>query len=332
MSVSYFTSTTLINDVQRRALIPQNQLTFTSDDFLALANDEIKIGLVPSVLSYHEEYLVYYKIFQLNANQSRYTIPYRAIGMRLRDLFYQDIQGNMREMSRVSADDKAFYQTVTLENRFVYFYIENNDVVILPQVGATPTGSVIMYFFMRPNELVDLSRVGTIQNYVSDPIALTTTFTLDQVPTGFSTTSLLDVMQTQPGHKTRFYDLKPTNVNTTNKTVTFNTSDILPVQPGIVTNPTTIDIVNGDYISFSGECIIPQLPPELHTVLSQRVACRCLEALGDQQGLQSANVKLQEMEIKTGTLIDNRIEGAPKKINNIRGILRNSKVRRRGWI
>jgi hypothetical protein len=49
-------------------------------------------------------------------------------------------------------------------------------------------------------------------------------------------------------------------------------------------------------------------------MLAQRVTMRCLEALGDQAGLTLAAAKLLEMEQKTGSLIDSRVEGAPLKV------------------
>jgi hypothetical protein len=69
------------------------------------------------------------------------------------------------------------------------------------------------------------------------------------------------------------------------------------------------------------ECFIPQIPQELHSMLAQRVSCRCLEALGDMQKLQMANAKLQEMEKRTDNLIDNRAESSPQKVVNSKGPL-----------
>ena len=83
--------------------------------------------------------------------------------------------------------------------------------------------------------------------------------------------------------------------------------------------------IRADLVTLAGETIIPQIPDELHSMLAQRVACRCLEALGDQQGLQAANLKLAEMEAKSATLINDRIESSPQKIVN-----RNSPLMRKG--
>jgi hypothetical protein len=72
----------------------------------------------------------------------------------------------------------------------------------------------------------------------------------------------------------------------------------------------------GDVMALTEQTIIPQIPVELQPMLAQRVAMRCLEALGDTEGLQMAAAKLQEMEIKTGAIISSRVEGAPLKVAN----------------
>lgn len=317
----YLTSSTLIDEVVRSAAIPINQETLKESDLLAFANQEMRIGLVPSILTYHQEYFARDSDpIALVANQSRYQIPYRAIGGKFREVFYQDTQGNLRSMTRISPDDRPYYQQSSFQNNFVYFYIEGNDIVITPDVSQGPTGSILFSYFLRPNELVDESRVATIANMATDTVAGTTTYTVDQIPTGFGTSVELDILQTRPGHRTWDLDIIPISINTTNKTITFTTTDI-----------SANLIIVGDYIAFAGECIIPQVPADLHDVLAQRVTARCMQAQGDQSGLQAANIKLTEMEIKTGSLIDNRSEGQSVKAVSQRGLLKSAAFRKRGW-
>ena len=54
-----FTSDKLIRSVKRRAMIPENQSTFLDADFLEFANEEISLGLLPSILRLHEDYLLF---------------------------------------------------------------------------------------------------------------------------------------------------------------------------------------------------------------------------------------------------------------------------------
>lgn len=314
---AYLTSSTLIEAIKREGMIPSTQNTFADEDFLALANQEMRISLIPSVMMYHEEYFVIDSDpIEIEADVSNYSIPYRAIGMKFREIFYKDSNGNLRHMSRVSPDERPYMQNSNISGSYIYYFIRGNEVVLMPDVGSNPTGSLVFSYWLRPNELVSEDRVATITAITTD--TSTTTYTVDSVPTGFSTSVTLDLLQTRPGHKTLAMDITATSINSTNKTITFDNDD---VPSGLIV---------GDYIAFSGECIIPQVPSDLHDVLAQRVAARCLQALGDTAGLQAANAKLTEMEVKTGTLVDNRSEGNPVKISNKHGLLGNA-IRRRGW-
>jgi hypothetical protein len=315
---SYLTSITLIETIRREGMIPSSQNTFTDDDFLAMANQEMRIGMVPTIMTHHQEYFVTDSDpIPLVADVNNYEIPYRAIGGKFRDIFYVDTGSNLQAMTRINPDNRSYFQQTNVQNRFVFYYLQGTDVVLTPNVGSTPTGSLLFSYYLRPNELVSETRVGIIETITTG--ASTTVLALSQIPTGFTTTELYDILQTKPGHKTLGMDITATSIDSVNKTITFNNTDI------------PSGLVVGDYVAFAEECVIPQIPSELHDVLAQRVVLRCLQALGDQMGYNIASAKLGEMNVSTSVLVDNRSEGNPEKILNLKGPLRSSKVRRRGW-
>lgn len=163
----YYTSNDIIASVKRKISFPISQNTFTNLDVLAFANEEMFIAQVPSVLQYHEEYFVTYKQVPLQTNLSRYPIPDRATGMKLRDLFWMDQNGNLFEMTRIEEHDRAFFQRNVGANQAVHkFFIEGNDVVLTPGVVDSPTGSLVFVFYLRPNQLVKNDRAAIIQNFV----------------------------------------------------------------------------------------------------------------------------------------------------------------------
>lgn len=323
MAIAYLTSSTLIESVQRRAAIPISNNTFTDSDILAFANEEIKMGLVPSILSYNEEYFVHvHDDVSLEASVDSYEIPYRALGGKLRDVFFKDSNGNLSEMTRIPPEHKTYFQEGALNTGFTAYYVQGNDIVLVPSVGTSPTGSLVFVYYMRPNELVDEDRVAEIT--AINTSGANTIYTVDSVPyssgtTYLATTDDLDFIQAKPGHRTRGFDINCTAIDTSAKTITFLTANV----------PDNVEV--GDFICFSGETPIPQIPTDLHSVLAERVAARCLEALGDLEGLQAANQKIAELEVKTGQLIDSRVDGSPQKIVNRTGLLRSSRIRRRGW-
>jgi len=165
-STPWLTSNDLLESVKRRISFPVSQSTFTDEEILALANEELFSTQVPSVLQYHEEYFVTSSSVTLEINKTRYPIPDRAIGMRLRDLFWSDQEGNLSDMTKVSADDKAFYQRNIGSNQSIHkYFVEGNEVVLTPSLTSTPTGSLVFSFFLRPNLLVKNDRAAIIASF-----------------------------------------------------------------------------------------------------------------------------------------------------------------------
>lgn len=406
MSVKpYYTSTDLIEAVKRKASIPISQNTFSEDDILKFANEEMFLAQVPSILEYHEEYLVYEQEVPLIANVSKYPIPNRAIGMKLRDVFYRDRVStgeidldntfNLTEMSKINPDDRAAFQMNTgTGNTPYHYYLQNNALVVHPRVGSIPTGSLLFTYFLRPNSLVlneraaisqsfsktltltanltagdeivigdltliadtdfviDVNSALTATNIVtainadatysatnnSDIITVTydlrstefsttslvitiqstITVNCDQVPANILNGSLVDILQTEGGHSMLRFDVKLGSNVISTTSITFNEADI----------PTTFIV--GDYICSQYECIIPQVPSDLHNLLAERTCARVLESMGDSEGLKNVNMKIQEQEARQTNVLDNRVDGSPQKIVNRRGLLGHSGSRRNG--
>lgn len=162
----YLTSNTLIDSVKRKISFPLSQNTFTANDILSFADEEMFIAQVPSILQYHSEYFVTYKVVPLVTNVSRYPVPNRAIGMKLRDVFWMDTSGNMFEMTQIEEHDRAFYQRNLGTNQSLHkFFMEGNEIVLTPSVTDSPTGSMVFVFYLRPNQLAKDDRAATINSF-----------------------------------------------------------------------------------------------------------------------------------------------------------------------
>lgn len=497
----YYTSTDLVEAVKRKISLPLSQQTFTSDDVLAFSNEEMFLSQVPSIILYHQEYFVFYVDVPLLTNTSRYALPDRSIGMKMRGIFYKDVNGDLFEMTQIAAEDKAYFQRNVGANSAIHkFYIEGNDVCLLPEIAGGAQGFLRFQFYLRPNQLVDVSRAATVtaltptiseisKNFLSnntfvqisptntitipshgfylgnkimfsstgtlpsglntydlfyiinpttntfqvsktingsavsildlgsgvqtitrqkdldtgfqpedvdfvndlftlinhdyvnndmvmlsttgvlptpftdntfyyvvnktqDTIQLATTLggsaiditfvgnsggiissdittiTLDQVPANITGGSYTDFLQTNGGHRTYGYDiLLPTNSVSGNTILLPTVSFPVPTAAQLINNGP--DLINGftvgDYIASANECIIPQIPSDLHNGLAERVCARILAAMGDQQGLANVNAKIQEIDARQGTLLDNRDEGNIKKVTARHSLLRYSR-------
>ena len=393
----WLTSDDLISAVKRKFSIPIAQNLLTEDDILAFANEEMMISQVPSILQFHEEFFVFNEDITLENNKVKYPIPTRAIGGRLRDVFYKDTNGNLFDMTRINPNDKAYFQRDAGTNNFIQkYYIENNYIVLAPQNATNPTGFLNVSYFLRPNQLVKNERAAissafskqlTIDNTT---LAANDTFTIGdvtftavagapsalqfqigasstasatnlvsaintdgtysanngtpssanivvefdvldtdfetsntaafvistnqgikftEIPANITNGSVIDFLQTNPGHK--LYDM---SVELGSSAIT---GDYIYFTSGIIPDEFTV----GDYVCLEHECIIPQIPTDLHTALAERTGNRIMAAIGDQIGLDSSSKKLQEMEARQGTLIDNRVEGSNEKVTARKGLL-----------
>jgi hypothetical protein len=410
----WMTSDDLLTSVKRKISFPTSQSTFTDADILAFANEELMISQVPSILSFHEEYFVTKEIQTLKGYQDHYLIPTRAIGMKLRGVFWCDQTygpdatatqpgGNLFEMTRVSSEDKAFFQANVGATRAIHkYYIEGNYVVLTPSPDSSPQGSLVLYYFLRPNQLTTTDQAATISTFgktitvnaasitagqtitIVDQNGTTTTLTAvsgapstnqfqiagtdaatatnlanaisatgiatatpttnvvtaaysyraitftsdstgmvvssllacncNQVPSTFTNGSVIDFLQTKPGHVLRGMSVTIPSTGISGTTINFTDTDV----------PSTM--VVGDYICLENQCIIPQIPPDLHNGLAERTASRILAALGDQAGLQASGQKIAEIEKSQGMLLDNRTEGEPRKVLARHSLLRFGKM------
>lgn len=317
MSKFYYTSNDLLASIKRRVMVPENQSTFTEQDFLDFATEEMNIGLVPLVLQMSEDYYLYPVDIPLVSGTTKYPIPYRAIGNKLRDVNLVDSNGKVSPMTRIGIGDVSQYNGSTSN---VYpFYMANNEICLVVDANTTfPTGSVLQAsIYLRPNALVPNSEVAVIT-----AIDRTTGIVqLSNFPTDFAETELLDFIRSQSPHKILDYDVQCLSMDSVSKTVTFAVADI----------PAELSI--NDRIALATETDIPQLPSDLHVVLAHRVATKLLESLGDTEGLENANKKLNEMQSAAAILINNRVEDAPKKVVNYNSPIRNglSRGRYKRW-
>jgi len=237
------TTDELISSIKRRGFIPEDQRTYTTQDFLDLLNEEISMFGVPHLLSTHEEYLVNYEDEDLDNDVFEYSIPYRAVGNKLRESSIIDGNGDSYEMHRISLDELYDYRKGYIDNSGYIFYVQDNKIVLVNEIPVAQ-GSIRKYFYLQPNTLVELSDVGTI----TDINRTSGVITVSNFPTDFANLPLMDFVGHNSPNKIYSYDVAPSSASSTTKTITFGTDDI----------PT--DLIVGDYVCKKQESPVPQLP------------------------------------------------------------------------
>lgn len=159
---SILTSDKLIATIRRRAFIPRSQETFSNDDFLEMATEEINLGIMEKLINARGDYLVYFEDIPVVENTLSYAIPSRAHGNKLRDAHIVDRDGQtVYELTQTTLEERLDLNRFATFQRRTNFYMEN-DCIILHEDVAKPAHSIRMWFYMRPNKLVQNSRAGIV--------------------------------------------------------------------------------------------------------------------------------------------------------------------------
>jgi hypothetical protein len=292
---SILDSKKLVATIKRRAFIPNDQVTFSEDDFLEMATEEINLGLMDQIIEARGDYLVDFIDVPLSITKYEYPIPDRAHGNKLRKVAIVDSTGEdvVERLAQISIDIPGDQRTSNS------FYILNNKVCISKELAVT-NNFLRLSFYMRPNKLVQLGRSSAIVSIVDNGDG-TSSLSFNALPKHFSAQIKYDITGAKSPNKILAFDIVPLSLNLSTKVI-------------VVPSTYAADISPGDYVTQAEETIVPNVPTEYHPVVAQRVAIACLEAMGDEQNKQSAERKLAQMEKSVLKIVSNRVEGQPKKI------------------
>jgi hypothetical protein len=239
----FYTSETLIQSVQRRINVPTNQNTFTDSDILAFADEELALSIVPQIMSLHEDHLLYEQVTPLVPKQREYEIPYRAVGNKLYDLMYKDVNGNFLPMSQTTWSDEPNYNGAYTTNLIYAYYVRNNRVGLLPTFNGIDNGSLRFMYYIRPSQLVPSANVAVISNIN----LLTGVITFNSIPSGYSTSTLVDFYKFKSPHTILGIDVLPVAVSPASNSMTFNNGQtVTTLSPGLA-----VDAFPGGYILIS---------------------------------------------------------------------------------
>jgi hypothetical protein len=84
---SYLRIDDFIESVKKRATVPTSQITFTDDDIIRFANEDMDENMTPLVMSVREEFYVTDAELtpeEVGNNEKRVEVPERAFGSKVR--------------------------------------------------------------------------------------------------------------------------------------------------------------------------------------------------------------------------------------------------------
>ena len=300
MAAINFTTDTLIQAVKDAIIVPNSQNLFQPVGILRYANREMANTIVPLILKCKGDYLTTTFDYTISESQNEYLIPSIATALKLMDVCTVDAQGNESNMALLSHDQVASNQWST--NRIAGFYVKNNAVKIYPYGLGGYT--LRMYFYRRPNQLVQTSKAGQVLTKVGNDI------TLSFLPPDWVNGDSVCAISQLPGFDARFDSQTISNVSS----------------PGLTLEDAS-DVEVGDWICLENESTIPQILPEAHGLLAQITGTKMLLSMGA-PGAEQAENMYKIMERDFIEMITPRVDNAPKKIVNRGSILNWTRVRR----
>lgn len=258
--------------------------------------------IVPLMMSMREEYFVEFEDIPAPANR-QFPMPKNTTANKVRTVAYVQQKSPLVliNLPRIDLDIVAGYGFINY-NTLAGFYLQDDTICLYPDTSV-PTGTEIrVYFFRRTLNLATPSTFGRVTAVDS----LTNTLTLDSTPFNWVVGDALNSVSSLPP---RF--------KTTNEQMVITS----------ISNPTVqVDNVEGvmvgDYVSYMGYSAIPQIPIEAQPYLAQLTASKCLESLGDSEGMQIALNRAEMLKTGLFTLMTQRVDGSVKKVMQASGGLR----------
>jgi len=289
-----YTSDLLIDAIKRNAGIPTSQKKFQNSDFLAFLNEELGLTVVGELVALNEDYFITTKDTALVASTSRYAIPVTAIGWKLDSIGHVDSNGSYRKLDKITRSQRDMYDTSESGTSPWAYYVEGNNIVTVPDMGSNVDGSLRFDIIEIQNELVLSSSCGLISS-VTD-LGSDYRLTVGSVP---STDDGVDIIS----------GTNPFNIIAQGKSATVSSPNVTVSQDDFSRAP-----VAGDYVAPYGQTPIPNIPEDYHPILAQAATIRCLIAMNDNKGLQTANLSLSNMIERMRNRSKRRVNSSPTKI------------------
>lgn len=291
-----FTVDGLVTSCTTKYLVPSSQNTFQPADIVLFLDEELRSYIVPLFDAAQSGYwLTRYDQAVTGANS--YTIPKRSTFGTLYDVVFVDTNGNeigLTDLSPVQIKGQFPFGFQLPISTFGY-YIEDDQVWPYPQNARQATGYTLrMRFYRRPNNLTLMANCAQI-TAINGSIV-----TVNAVPSTWAITDTFDVIQNFPQFKSISDGQAITLISNLNITLS--------------SAPTGLAV--GMWLCPTGMTCIPQIAYDAYPLLVQRGIIRLAEALGDSQGSQTAEKRLEQMEKRVIAAIQPRVQKGTKKIHN----------------
>lgn len=277
--------------------VPSNQSLLDDDQILTFADFENRNTVTPLMESLNQDFfLTPSQRYPLVPNQSRYPIPARAVGRKLRDLALTDSAGGYWSFPLVGLSRGHMINFGEIPYGFRY---EGDRIVVLPAPTTTNDFGITFYFSATPGKFVKTAAAAVVDSVNGNDITFTA------LPPTFSNNRRVDCINGEAGNWFKFIGMKITNI--TANTVTLDQEIPTDVEPG-------------DYVVLTGESPVIQLPEEAIPLLLNATSKRVLAAYSDFEAKADIEKEIKEQKETVARLMQPRVSSQPIRLVNPYGI------------
>lgn len=286
-----FTTTNLLDSAIRRSFLPSGQLTFTTEEMLAIGDEEMMSRILPNIMAVREEFFVFPYDTAIAASTGAINIHARSVGMIVREVQIIDSNNAVTDLPRIEPEQVDSYAEGSVDS----FYLRGNQI-ILHRTPSQALGTLRQSIFLRPGNMIQTTSAGVISNINSGTGAVTVT----TIPSTWATGNIFDFIKQDGAHE--YLSIDNTSTDVTSNVITFSSL------------PSTLRV--GDYVSLSGESPLVQLPPDYRPVLAQLMAAEFLDAM-NQPGAEKAKARAEKMLEAAQKSITPRVQGEDRVVQPI---------------
>jgi hypothetical protein len=284
----------------------------SDSEILLLADEVLQSVIYPAVRKVREGYGVKSVDYSTstsgltyNTENEEFRIPTRAQGGSLYDVTFITSEGDEVSLDFIPLSDRGTFEDrghpYTRTGKA--YTIEGDKVILLQADGAT-AGTLRLRYILRPSTLVPVASCYSVTS-------ISNTYRYNgSHGTLFTTSSLVDVVESRPGYDALLLDKTPTAVDAAYVTLA-DLADSLGIDQGVRTLAAPYM-----YVTPAGSSCVLQTPPECHAAFAALVAGQALLVLGfPEQGAQWTGIGQERLAAALSTM-NPRTQSEPGKVVN----------------
>lgn len=303
--MSAHTSDDLIRSVRVRGMFPDaSKGSYSAANILMIASEELRMKLVPMIMTVREKYYETYVDYDMTVGQSLYDIPARASG-GIASLVQFVLNQYVVPLQPMDPVNQVTTNTGTAPQGF---WFENDKIVIYPTPNVSQ-GVIRIRYYQRPSLLIQTNEAAQVQSV--DQVSKS--ITVRAVPQTWASGIEMDFISGKNPYTPYGLDCTIDSLSTPSLSddTTIAFVDALPLD-----DDGALAVKVGDWICPSDYTPIPEVMAEFFPILAQMTACKLMEATKDLDGLATAKASLNEMMQAAVKMITPRDQFGLKKVKS----------------